>query len=47
MEDVTEEIITELEEMKNPMYREDGSIMGERRFIEIDKAIEIVKQFTN
>lgn len=32
-----------LEKEKNPNYREDGSMMGERAAIEIDKAIEIVK----
>lgn len=36
-------VIEELEAEKNPNYREDGSLMGERSVIEIDMAIEIVK----
>lgn len=38
-----DKVVKRLEEEKNPNYREDGSLMGERSAIEIDKAIEIVK----
>lgn len=38
-----DKVVERLEEEKNPNYREDGSLMGEREAIEIDKAIEIVK----
>lgn len=38
-----DKVVERLEEEKNPNYREDGSLMGERSVIEIDKAIEIVK----
>lgn len=37
------EVVEQLEKEKNPLYREDGSLMGERTVIRIDKAIEIVK----
>lgn len=40
-------IIKKLEELKNPMYREDGSLMAQKAFIRIDEAIEIIKQFTS
>ena len=36
-------VVKQLEKEKNPIYREDGSLMGERTAIRIDKAIEIVK----
>jgi hypothetical protein len=36
-------VVEQLEKEKNPLYREDGSLMGERTVIRIDKAIEIVK----
>ena len=36
-------VVEQLEKEKNPLYREDGSLMGERTVIKIDKAIEIVK----
>lgn len=35
--------VEQLEKEKNPIYREDGSLMGERTVIRIDKVIEIVK----
>nr|DAK50939.1 MAG TPA: hypothetical protein [Caudoviricetes sp.]DAR39027.1 MAG TPA: hypothetical protein [Caudoviricetes sp.]DAZ79591.1 MAG TPA: hypothetical protein [Caudoviricetes sp.] len=38
-----DKVVERLEKEKNPNYREDGSMMGERAAIEIDKAIEIVK----
>lgn len=38
-----DKVVERLEKEKNPNYREDGSLMGERAAIEIDKAIEIVK----
>lgn len=38
-----DEVVQQLEKEKNPLYREDGSLMGERTVIGIDKAIEIVK----
>lgn len=36
-------IVGRLEEERNLMYRSDGSLMGARTNISIDKAIEIVK----
>ena len=36
-------VVDQLEKEKNPIYREDGSLMGERTVIRIDKVIEIVK----
>ena len=36
-------VLERLEKEKNPMYREDGTLMAERTSISIDKAIEIVK----
>lgn len=38
-----DKVIERLEIEKNPIYREDGSLMAERAAIGIDKAIEIVK----
>lgn len=38
-----DKVVEQLEKEKNPLYREDGSMMGERTAIRIDKAIEIVK----
>lgn len=38
-----DEVLKQLEEEKNPMYRDDGTLMGARRGMNIDKAIEIVK----
>ena len=38
-----DKVVEQLEKEKNPLYREDGSLMGERTVIKIDKAIEIVK----
>lgn len=38
-----DKVVKQLEKEKNPLYREDGSLMGERQSIKIDKAIEIVK----
>lgn len=39
-----DKVVERLEKEKNPSYREDGSLMGERAAIEIDKAIDIVKR---
>ena len=36
-------VVEQLAKEQNPLYREDGSLMGERTVIRIDKAIEIVK----
>lgn len=36
-------VLERLEEEKNPMYREDGTLMAKRRGMSIDKAVEIVK----
>ena len=38
-----DKIVEQLEKEKNPIYREDESIMSDRQNIKIDKAIEIVK----
>ena len=38
-----DEVLKKLEEEKNPMYRGDGTLMGARRGISINKAIEIVR----
>ena len=38
-----DEVLKQLEEEKNPMYRDDGTLMGARREMNIDRAIEIVK----
>ena len=42
---VGDKIIKKLEEIKNPMYRKDGSLMTQKSFIRIEKVIEIVRQF--
>lgn len=38
-----DEVLKQLAEEKNPMSRGDGTLMGVRRGMSIDKAIEIVK----
>jgi hypothetical protein len=38
-----DKVVEQLENEKNPIYREVESIMGYRQSIKIDKAIEIVK----
>lgn len=38
-----EKVVEQLEKEKNPIYREDESIMSDRQNIKIDKAIELVK----
>ncbi len=38
-----DKVVEQLENEKNPIYREVESIMGDRQSIKIDKAIEIVK----
>lgn len=38
-----DEVVKQLEKCKNPLYRQDGSLMSERTAIGIDKAIDIVK----
>lgn len=38
-----DKVVQQLENEKNPIYREVESIMGDRQSIKIDKAIEIVK----
>lgn len=38
-----DKVVERLEEERNQMYRADGSLMGARTNISIDKAIEIVK----
>lgn len=38
-----DKVVEQLEKEKNPLCREDGSLMGERAVIGIDKAIQIVK----
>lgn len=38
-----DEVLKQLEEEKNPMYRGDGTLMSDRRVMNIDKAIKIVK----
>lgn len=38
-----DKVVEQLEKEKNPLYREDGNLMGERTVIGIDKVIEIVK----
>ncbi len=39
-----DKVVKKFEEVKNPIYREDGSLMGQRMFIRIDTAIEIVQK---
>lgn len=38
-----DKVVEQLENEKNPIYREVESIMGDRQSIKIDKAIQIVK----
>lgn len=38
-----EKVIEELHNERNPIYREDGSLMSDRTYISIDNAIEIVE----
>lgn len=38
-----DKVIEQFEKEKNPIYREDGSLMSEKTMISIDKAIEIIK----
>lgn len=38
-----DKVVERLEEERNQMYRADGSLMGARTNISIDKAIEIIK----
>lgn len=38
-----DKVVELLEKEKNPLYREDGSLMSARTVIGIDKAIEIVR----
>lgn len=38
-----DKVVEQLQKEKNPIYRTDGSLMGERKNIDIDKAIKIVK----
>ena len=39
-----EKVIEELHNERNPIYREDGSLMSDRTCISIDNAIEIVEK---
>lgn len=39
-----EKVIEELRAERNPIYREDGSLMSDRTYISINKAIEIVEK---
>lgn len=39
-----EKVIEELHNERNPIYREDGSLMSDRTYISIDNAIEIVEK---
>lgn len=39
-----EKVIEELRAERNPIYREDGSLMSDRTYISIDNAIEIVEK---
>lgn len=39
-----EKVIKELRAERNPIYREDGSLMSDRTYISIDNAIEIVEK---
>lgn len=38
-----DKVIEQFEKEKNPIYREDGSLMSEKTTISIDRAIEIIK----
>ena len=37
-------VIEELRTERNPIYREDGSLMSDKTYISIDNAIEIVEK---
>ena len=39
-----EKVIEELHNERNPIYREDGSLMSDRTYINIDNAIEIIEK---
>ena len=39
-----EKVIKELRTERNPIYREDGSLMFDKTYISIDNAIEIVEK---
>ena len=39
-----ENVIKELNTERNPIYREDGSLMSNKTYISIDNAIEIVEK---
>lgn len=39
-----EKVIEELHNERNPIYREDGSLMSDKTYISIDNAIEIVEK---
>lgn len=39
-----EKVIEELNTERNPIYREDGSLMSNKTYISIDNAIEIVEK---
>ena len=39
-----EKVIDELRTERNPIYREDGSLMSDKTYISIDNAIEIVEK---
>lgn len=39
-----EKVIKELRTERNPIYREDGSLMSDKTYISIDNAIEIVEK---
>ena len=39
-----EKVIEELHNERNPIYREDGSLMFDKTYISIDNAIEIVEK---
>lgn len=39
-----DKVVRRFKEEKNSIYREDESLMGERMYIGIDKAIEIVQE---
>lgn len=39
-----EEVIDELRTERNPIYREDGSLMSDKTYISIDHAIKIVEK---
>ena len=39
-----EKVIEELRAERNPIYREDGSLMSDRKYISIDNAIDIIEK---